>query len=72
MFGNYYELTYCVKNSVDPDQLAPSEASWSGSTLFLIIYVWFHTVFKGVYTCILKKQFLQEENKKSGNFMQQT
>ena len=24
------------ENSVDPDQLASSEASWSGSTLFLI------------------------------------
>ena len=24
-----------MKNSVDPDQLASDEASWSGSTLFL-------------------------------------
>ena len=22
IFGNYYELTHCVENSVDPDQLA--------------------------------------------------
>ena len=27
------------KNSVDPDQLASSEANWSGSTLFAIQYV---------------------------------
>ena len=31
---NYYEFTCCIENSVDPDQLASSEASWSGSTLF--------------------------------------
>ena len=24
---NYYEFTYCIENSVDPDQLASSEAS---------------------------------------------
>ena len=24
---NYYELTSCIENSVDPDQLASSEAS---------------------------------------------
>ena len=26
-------------NSVDPDQLASSEANWSGSALFVIQYV---------------------------------
>ena len=26
------------------------EASWSGSTLFSIVYTWFHTVLKRVYT----------------------
>ena len=31
---NYYEYTCCIENSVDPDQLASEEASWSGSTLF--------------------------------------
>ena len=31
---NYYKLTSCIENSVDPDQLASEEASWSGSTLF--------------------------------------
>ena len=32
---DYYELTMsCMENSVDPDQLASEEASWSGSTLF--------------------------------------
>ena len=51
IFGNYYELTYCVEKSVETDQLASSEASWSGSTLFLIVYVCF-ICFK-VYTCIL-------------------
>ena len=25
-----------VANSVDPDQLAPEEANWSGSALFVI------------------------------------
>ena len=39
IFGSYYELTSCVENSVYPDQLASSETSWSGSTLFLIVYV---------------------------------
>ena len=24
---NYYEFTWCIENSVDPDQLASSEAS---------------------------------------------
>ena len=28
--------TSAFKNSVDPDQLASDEASWSGSTLFFI------------------------------------
>ena len=28
-----------LANSVDPDQLASEEASWSGSTLFVINYV---------------------------------
>ena len=27
IFGNYYELTCCLENSVDTDQLASSEAS---------------------------------------------
>ena len=27
IFGNYYELTCCVENSVDPDQLASEKAS---------------------------------------------
>ena len=29
----------CLANSVDPDQLASEEASWSGSALFAIKYV---------------------------------
>ena len=30
-----------MPNSVDPDQLAPSEANWSGSTLFAKAgYIW--------------------------------
>ena len=29
-------------NSVDPDQLAPEEANWSGSALFIIKYVNFY------------------------------
>ena len=40
---------------MDPDQLASEEASWSKSTLFSLVYVWFHTAFKGVYRCILFK-----------------
>ena len=29
----------CFANSVDPDQLASSEANWSGSALFVTKYV---------------------------------
>ena len=37
-----------MKNSVDPDQLASSEASWSGSTLFKsYIYSYFKNFEKG-------------------------
>ena len=31
-----------LANSVDPDQLASSEANWSGSSLFVIKYVNFY------------------------------
>ena len=31
-----------LANSVDPDQLASLEASWSGSALFAILYVNFY------------------------------
>ena len=31
-----------LANSVDPDQLASEEASWSGSALFVIKYVNFY------------------------------
>ena len=30
----WYKFTYWMANSTDPDQLASSEANWSGSTLF--------------------------------------
>ena len=33
-YFDYNELTSCIENSVDPDQLASEEASWSGSLLF--------------------------------------
>ena len=42
-FDDYDELICCEENSVDPDQLASNEASWSGSTLFSIVNIWFHT-----------------------------
>ena len=32
--GCWYKFTYWMTNSADPDQLASSEAKWSGSTLF--------------------------------------
>ena len=32
--GCWYKFTYWTTNSADPDQLASSEANWSGSTLF--------------------------------------
>ena len=32
--GFLYKFTYLMANSADPDQLASSEANWSGSTLF--------------------------------------
>ena len=31
----WYKFTYLMANSADPDQLASSEANWSGSTLFV-------------------------------------
>ena len=31
-----------LANSVDPDQLASSEANWSGSALFVIKYMYFY------------------------------
>ena len=37
-----YKFTYLMANSADPDQLASSEANWSGSTLFAKSgYIWF-------------------------------
>ena len=33
-----------IQNSVDPDQLASEEASWSGSTLFSTQYTKFTTI----------------------------
>ena len=33
--GCWYKFTYLMANSADPDQLASSEANWSGSTLFV-------------------------------------
>ena len=41
-----------MENSEDPDQIASSEASWSGSTVFLKGYIWIQ---KGTYsyTCIV-------------------
>ena len=32
--GCWYKFKYWLANSADPDQLASSEANWSGSTLF--------------------------------------
>ena len=32
--SSWYKFTYQMANSADPDQLASSEANWSGSTLF--------------------------------------
>ena len=35
-----YTFTYLMANSADPDQLALSEANWSGSTLFaMAVYI---------------------------------
>ena len=52
-FGNYHQLTCCVENIMDHDQLA-SKSFDLDLHLLLIVYVWFHTVFKGLYTvCIL-------------------
>ena len=37
----WYKFTYWMTNSADPDQLASSEANWSGSTLFAKAgYIW--------------------------------
>ena len=38
LFNYYYEYIVQTKNSVDPDQLASSVASRSGSTLFLKLH----------------------------------
>ena len=32
-------MPFCLENSVDPDQLASSEVSWSGPTLFSIEFI---------------------------------
>ena len=39
MYDNYDELVCCGENSVDPDQLASSEANWSAFTLFSIEFI---------------------------------
>ena len=36
---NYHKLTCCKENSMDPDQLALSKATQSGSILFSIEYI---------------------------------
>ena len=38
MYWPYFKIEIST-NSVDPDQLASSEANWSGSALFVIKYV---------------------------------
>ena len=39
--GCWYKVTYKMTNSADPDELASSEANWSGSTLFAKAgYIW--------------------------------
>ena len=43
---NYYEFRCCIENIMDPDQLASSEASYSGSTLFTRVGNCFHTIFE--------------------------
>ena len=53
---NYYELTSCIENSVDPDQLASSDlhclqekpADQDPYCLQELIYIWFHTVFERI------------------------
>ena len=47
---NYYELTSCIENSVDPDQLASSEkpADQDPHCLQELIYIWFNTVFERI------------------------
>ena len=52
---NYYEFTYCIENSVDPDQLASSlhcfqekPADQNPYCLQELIYIWFHTVFERI------------------------
>ena len=49
---NYYMLTWCIEKSVDPDQLASSEAICSGSTLLAreLIYL--------VSYCFLKSSYI--------------
>ena len=37
--GRWTRIHPAFANIVDPDQLAPSEANWSGSTLFVIMYL---------------------------------
>ena len=53
---NYYELTSCFENSVDPDQLADLDLHWFQEKpgdqdpycLQELIYIWFHTVFEKI------------------------
>ena len=61
---NYYELTCHIVNSVYPDQLTSSEASWSGSTLFTreaswsesTLFICFHNVFERV-NCLSTERY---------------
>ena len=44
----WYKITYLMANSAAPDQLASSEANWSGSTMFVTSQlIWIYTVCKG-------------------------
>ena len=56
-FDNYYQLTSCIENSVDPDQLASDldlhclqekPADQDPYCLQGLIHIWFHTVFERI------------------------
>ena len=64
---SYYELTSCIENSVDPDQLQkPADldlhcfqekpADQDPYCLQELIYIWFHTVFERII-CLSSERY---------------
>ena len=57
---NYYELTSCIENSVDPDLelhcFQEKRADQDPHCLQELIYIWFHTAFKRII-CLSNERY---------------